>query len=46
MSIQEIITICFAILTIIFSISAILDSYKAEKIINKMIHDIKKREPK
>lgn len=44
MSIPEIITIGFSILTIIFSISAILDSYKAEKIINKMMNDIKRRE--
>lgn len=44
MSIQEIITICFSVLTIIFSISAILDSYKAEKIINKMMNDINRRE--
>jgi hypothetical protein len=42
MSIPEMITIGFSVITIIFSVLIILDSYKVEKIVNKMMDDIRK----
>jgi len=39
MSIPEMITIGFSIITIIFSSLTIFDSYRAEKIVNKMMKD-------
>jgi hypothetical protein len=39
MSIPEMITIGFSVITIIFSVLIILDSYKVEKIVNKMMKE-------
>ena len=39
MSIPEMITIGFSVITIIFSVLIILDSYRAEKIVNKMMKE-------
>ena len=39
MSILEIITIGFSVITIIFSVMIIINSYKTEKIINKMMKE-------
>ena len=39
MSILEMITIGFSVITIIFSVLIILDSYRAEKIVNKMMKE-------
>ena len=39
MSILEMITIGFSVITIIFSVLIILDSYKVEKIVNKMMKE-------
>jgi len=42
MSIPEMITVGFSLITIIFSVLTIFDSYRAEKIVNKMMDDIRK----
>ncbi len=39
MSIPEMITVGFSLITIIFSVLIILDSYKVEKIVNKMMKE-------
>jgi len=44
MSIPELITVGFSIITIIFSLLTIFDSYRAEKIVNKMMDDLKRKQ--
>jgi hypothetical protein len=44
MSIPEMITIGFSVITIIFSVMIIINSYKTEKIIKRKIDELKRKQ--